>query len=900
MRLGPAAATALVARAGRGGVRVADRIDVRVGRGLAAGTRWVLARARFVVAGTLLVTVFLGIYTARNLGVNSDNVELISPELPFRKIRDAYARQFPILSNSLLVVIDAETPELARDAAARLAARLGAETDRFTEVTIPGAGPFFERHALLYRDVDEVEAFALELTRLQPVIGSLEAEPTLSNLAALMRQALPQLSDGQDPARVQPVIDRVRQAAVAVVEEYPVFVSWEEIFLQGSAIETARRRVVLAEPVLEFGALLPAGPALARIRAAVAELGLDSDTGVRVRVTGNPALNHEEMVGLFYDIAGAGVFCFLLVAAILYRALRSLRIAAAAVVTLLVGLVQTAAFATAVVGHLNLISIAFAVLFIGLGVDFAIHLGMHYAERRRDGDEHEPALVGAVSDVGASLLLCAVTTAVGFLVFVPTDYLGVAELGLIAGMGMPIIFGLTLTFFPALLSTALRPDGIDPNLPLTFRRHPGAWVARHARTVLGAALGLGAGALLFAPDLRFDSNVVDMRNPETESVQAFNDLLAARGVNSPWYVSVVAPSLEEADRLARRLETLPGVERTITLSSYVPGDQEEKREILADAAFLLDTGGGPGTPPWPGASVEEQLEALRALRDAARVAAYSEGVLATSLSALGADLDRLLSRIEEGQEPEEALARLEETLLGGFPAQVTRLRRALEPDVVTRETLPPDLTRRMLSGSGAARIQVFPRERLDRGDALEAFVGEVRAVEPTATGMAVDIVEFGRTTADSLVQALVSAVVVITALLLLIWRRVFEAGLVLLPLMLAAALTGASMVALGLPFNFANVIVLPLLLGIGVDSGIHLVQRARDAAPSPNELLGDTTARAVFYSAITTVASFGSLAFSSHRGVASLGVLLVIGIAFTVLGNLIVLPAALTLRNPKS
>jgi predicted RND superfamily exporter protein len=271
-----------------------------------------------------------------------------------------------------------------------------------------------------------------------------------------------------------------------------------------------------SRPVGYFDALLPAGAALERIRDTARDLGFTREQGVVVRVTGNPALNHEEMLGMAWDIVAGGAFCFLFVVFVLYLALRSMRLVAAAVATLVVGLVWTAAFATATVGHLNLISIAFGVLFIGLGVDFTIHFGMSYASMRREGLEHSSAALAAVDFVGSSLVLCTLTTSVGFYVFIPTDYLGVAELGLISGTGMLIILFLTLTFFPALLTSALRlPEGEAPRASLRFRSDAGKAITGHAGAVRWIALAAGVGALCLLPYSSFPSSAArrGMRTP---------------------------------------------------------------------------------------------------------------------------------------------------------------------------------------------------------------------------------------------------------------------------------------------------------------------------------------------------------------------------------------------------
>ncbi len=880
-----------------------NRIDSFLEKVIVVGVDAVRRRARVVVMGGLALTVVFGAWTAGHLGVNSDNMGLISDDLPSRLAYEQFTSRFPALDDSLLVVVDGETSELARQAAIALRDALTLRTDRFTRVYIPGGGDFFERHALLYRDLDDLDVFSAEMARMQPLIAELETDPSIQNLSSLLADGLAHVhEEGESGEEWTLVLDRVGQATVAVFEEYPVAISWEEIFLRGSNIEPPTRHTLVVDAILDPANIFLAGDALETIRETARELGFTPERGVRVRVTGNPALNYEEMLGILWSIGAAGVFCFALVALVLTLALRSFKLVAAALITLLVGLIWTATVASLTVGMLNVISIAFAILFIGLGVDFSIHLGMRYADQLRRGLSHPDSLRTAAGDVGSSLVLCAVTTAIGFYVFVPTDYRGVAELGLISGSGMFVILLLTLTFFPALLSSWLQVDPASLRSELRFRA---AWwrpFERHPGRVRAVALLAGAIGLAAVSQARFDVNVVAMRDPDSESVRTFNDLLE-NGRGSMWFVNALRPDLESAAELGNRLAELDRVDHTVTLADYVPDDQEDKLEILADVAMLLDPaasrgafGAGAALP------VQAQVDALRELYEFLDVP-WIQGKttpLAAAMRDLRGRLGVFLERVDGGGDAQAALESLESVLLAGLPDQLARLRNGLTAEPIKLESLPADLTRRMRAPDGTARLQVYPAEDLSSDHALNRFVDSVRSVAPDVVGVPVNLVEFGRVTVDSFQQAIASALLAVTALLWILWRRISDVALVMAPLLLSSVLTGATVVLLGFAFNFTNVIVLPLLLGIGVDSAIHLVHRAKSDVAERGDLLESTTARAIFYSALTTTVSFGSLALSSHLGMRSLGILLTAGMVFTVVCNLVVLPALLDLRKPRA
>ncbi|MCP5056680.1 MAG: MMPL family transporter [bacterium] len=858
--------------------------------GLVAG---VIRRPGPVIAVIALMTVLLGAYAATHLGVNTDNkTALLAEDLPFQQRARAFEEHFPVLDDSLLLVIDGESPEAGREASQRLATALEARPDLVRSVFPADADPFFEEHALLYRSVEELETFSDQLVRFQPVLGELAQSPDLATLSRVIDQAWAQGAGSQE--ELTPLLDGFGDAAVAVYEETPLRISWQDLLLRESSFRTQAHSILIVDPVLDFNALLPAGRALSEIRDTAASLGIasgaevDASHELRLRITGYPALNDEEMRGLVLDVGVAGVFSFLVVLGVLGWAFRSGVMVLASAITLIVGLVWCAAFAAFAVGRLNMASISFAVLFIGLGIDFAIHLGLHVLQRRRAGEDHTTSFIRATADVGPALLLCAVTTAVGFFSFVPTDYKGVAELGLISGMGMFVIFGLTLTLFPALLTRGLPLRNVRP-----APRHSSRRATPAPMLVLGLAAGAALLAVPAARAVRFDSNVVKIRNPKSESVTTWNDLLAS-GSGSPWYIDVLGRDLDDAERLNERLEKLELVSETRQVMDFVPADQEDKLFILEDLSLFLDvpTRSEPD-PAW--VDPAQQIEALRSLHTTlAESELWRAGRVSGSVAAFRERLGNFLERVEKEPDPAPFLEALEKSLLERFPKQLERLQVALDPSPVTLDGLPERLRERMLAKDGTARLQVFPARNLDDNEELVAFVAAVREIVPEATGLPVNLVEFARATSTSLRSALAIATGAIAALLLLLWRRPGDAILALTPMLLAGLWTVGIMGATGLPFNFVNVVVLPLLLGMGIDSGIHLVRRARTSPKIVDHLATTTTGRAVFLSSFTTLASFGSLASSAHRGVSSLGVVLVIGMTCSLAASLVVLPAWLS------
>jgi hopanoid biosynthesis associated RND transporter like protein HpnN len=880
---------------------VHDRLEERLGRALAIWVGMVQRHPWRVILAFVLTIAGSLIYAAENLGIRGDTNSLFATDVPFKVAERRYYESFPDQFENLFIVVDGATPERAASAAEALARKLRENHDDFHQVFLPGGGEFFERHAFLYLDTKDLEELADRLAKAQPYLAEISRDGSLQGIASLLARGARAVREGDvEGGQLAAMYERAAEALRARREGRPYHVSWAEVVasreLGGGDPD---RRVLLVQPALDVNDIQPARAAILAVRAAVQELGLDASSGVNVRITGNVALSFEEMDVVKNQAAASGIASLLLVALLLIGGLRSARMVLATLATLVASLLLTVGFTAIFIGHYNMISAAFAVLNIGLGVEFAIHLLMRLQEILTEGKQFDHALQETAGDVGTSLALSATTTAIGFFAFVGTEFVGVAELGVISGAGTLISFFCTMTLLPALLSLSSTARASVPFGDAVWTTRIVDLPVRHPRAVRIAALVLTIGSVLVLPRARFDNNPLNVRDPKSESVRALSDLLE-KGASSPWSMNAVAPDLASAEALAERLRQVPEVGRVITVSDFVPGDQEEKLDIIEDVALFL----GPLAPADGGAqevSVERRVGALRHLSEELRhmLRTNEDPALASSAQALAGELDAYVAALPAGSAADAELDGLQDAVLGSLPEQLRVLDAALGAGHVTLENLPQALVDQMVGDGGEVRVQIFPRENLADHASLAQFVDAVKSAVPdvSITGSAAEIVESGRSVVRSLQQALLLALVAITAILLVLsGGRVTETALVLTPLGLAAIFTAATAVLLNIPFNFADVIVLPLLLGMGVDSGIHLVHRARRTGELGIALLGTSTARAVAFSGINTIASFGTLGLATHRGLATLGQMLTLGVAYSLLTTLIVLPALIPQR----
>ncbi len=856
-------------------------------RGLTTWVHLVLRYRKLTIAIGLAAGAFCLLYAGQNLGINTDTTDMISPDLAWRQDYIAYRERFEVRDRNILIVVDADIPEHADEIAAAVADGLRQSPALYRSVFLAGSGEFFERYGLMYLSVTELEALTDRLAAAQPLLGRLQQRYDGVQFVQIIGELTEQDDQSAEGRRLYSEFAAALDAAAAA-QSYTV--SWQSL-LQGEPVATARRFVLL-QPLLDFTRARPAAEAMAGIRALLDELQAAAPDGTRIRVTGTVAMEHEELTSVTRGAGLAGLAALLMVALVLYVTLRSFVVLAISIMTLIVGLAGTAAFAAAVVGHLNLISVAFAVLYIGLGVDFILHICLRLKEVRTNGRQLDAAIVDTMAGVGSSLVICAVTTAAGFYSFIPTPFSGVSELGLISGTGMLISLIVSVTLLPAMLGQFLADADIEA---------PRSWwgarflkpVAQRPRTVVVVTLVIVLGAAILLPRASFDRNPVNLRDPNSESVLTLQEL-TADGEALPLHMVALAPDSTVASQWEVALEALPTVDDVSNLDAMVPGDQQRKLLLLEDIDILM----GPGFADFERRAVDpaEFRSALEELTT--RLAANPAPVAAATELARSVQRFLAASSTHSADEQRRGLLELESGLLTTLPRQLQRLAAGLTAGPFTRQDLPDELTSRWLAADGTELIEIAPAQDISDDVAAEQFVETVRATVTTATGLPVVYQEGGRTVVRAFQLAFAYALVMVSIILWVFLRRLTESVLVIVPVVLAAGVTAAMTVLLGWQFNFANIIALPLLLGVGVDNGIHIVHRMRTEPPADGSLLNTSTSRAVFASGLTTIASFGNLAFVSHLGMASMGQLLTLGMLVTMAATLVLLPALLTLRAP--
>jgi uncharacterized protein len=856
-------------------------------------SRWCAHHARTTLAIVLLLcATSLWLITSR-LSMNTNTAALFDQSLPFLAADNDFSKQFPQETDTLLAVIDAPSAIQAADAATALAKALRAQPDLFLHVSEPGGGRFFVKNGLLYLDAAELAEVSTSMAKAQPLLGALVADPSLRGLFRMTDLVVDGALRGESGVEAAaPTLLRTAEALDNAIAGKAAGLDWNALFSQGSdAAANAARSFVMTRARLDPDAILQGEKPIEAMRAAAKTLGLTADNGYTVRLTGSVALDHEEFGTIETGVTLSGLISIVLIMVIVFLALRFGRLVFATLATLLVGFVLAAGWAAISVGELNLISVAFAVMFLGLAVDFGIQFCMRLREQRFQTGDAAAALESSIHITAAPLLMAGLATALGFFAFLPTDYKGVADLGIIAGGGIFIAYMLTVTLLPALVS--LLPPGPETKpAGYQFTKGFNRWLIANRTKVLALAALVSALALAALPWLRFDFDPLKLKDQSTESVQTLMELINDP-LSAPYTMNVLVEDEAAARALTARLQKLPSVDKALSLFDLVPQDQENSRLQLDDLAFTL----GPALDaPQPAVVTGTDIRAA-SKQTRAKLAEYLDqprgsGTMVNASDRLARALDKLL-RLKDDQQ----LLAVSGRLLSGFPQAHATLIDALSPQTVALSDVPPDVQKNWIAADGRTRVQIFPKTKQYDVSHLQGFVEDVRRIAPSAIGPPLTIVESGKIVIQAFILASLLAMIGTALLLFFTLRKISDVLRTLAPLLMAGIWTLGACAALGFPITFANIIGLPLLLGIGITYPVYhiIAWRAGD-----EELLSSPMARGVFFSALTTMAAFGTLALSNHPGTAGMGLLLSLALTFALAATYLVLPALLGKAPPEA
>ncbi|MDD2335608.1 MAG: MMPL family transporter [Geobacteraceae bacterium] len=893
----------------------------------------VIARFPLVLVIFALVLSALSIvYTRNNLEFLTGRDDLMPKNSQFHRDYREYRQEFGD-QEDIVVVIESDDPEKAGRFGQELYERLMKKREVFREVFYPNGLPFFQKNGLLFMPYDDLVALRDNLVKAKPILQELSASPSVQTLFTSLTSQMdsymattPGSPGSQEQlASLTFMLEKLGTGFEQFSKPGGGAFSLDSFFLgsgsdgkESALAKAARQQIITILPVKDSGSFVPAEKAIAAVRAELKTVAADpSFAGVKAGLTGVPVLEYEEMATSQRDITVATILSVVLTIILLLFAFRGIGNAFAAMVSLLVAIALSFGMATLVVGHLNILSMVFAVMLIGIGIEYGIQIVLRYQEELGKGRQRLESLKTALNRNVWAIVMAAATVAAAFLTFAFTDFKGVAELGIIAAIGIVICVLVTFTVLPAMLLIPIkygkknRKVGAaanhfsmvsDSTEPSAIRRIIKTVLFGYPRIVLAVSILLCLLSLYPLSRVVFDYNLMNLQAKGLESVTYAYKLMRS-SENSGYFAVAMAHSPEEAASRAKALETLPTVDHVVSIASFIPEDQDRKLALLADLrSQLADIKSEPYQEDLQVMELPAVFEKFRETVERFVQRLEREKLPEAKPAAhFLAILDNFFAGLEK-EKDRNALGMLRDfqgNLLADFPEKIQTLKNSLNAAPVSPADIPEELRKRFVGATGKYLLQIAPKKEIFDRVPLEAFLKDVRKVEPNATGEPVMVYESMTIMRDSYRGAFLYAFLAIVLILLITFRSFRYALIGLVPLVVGVLFMVSGMWLFGINFNSANIIVMPLVLGIAVDSGIYIINRFRREGETGYEVVTSSTGRGVFYNTLTIMISFGALMVARHQGVFSIGAIMTLGMVACQIAFIITLPAVLALFGEK-
>ena len=866
---------------------------------------FVASYPKSILGFALLISLMSVLYTVQKMEFLTGRDDLMPRNAAFQVDYRDYRNEFGD-QEEIVAVLESDDAEKSTRAADALHVRVSKDKDLYREIFYPGGLPYFRKNGLLFMPLEEIKGLRSTLTMAAPVLKDLAAAPSVQTLFTSLTSQI-------DGYLASPNPDSLKSLTFMLSTLDQGFKGFDgktsalsmDSFLKGSGagsssmLENAgKQQVITLRPIKEEGSFVASEKSIAAARAALDEiLARPEFIGVSGGLTGVPVLEYEEMATGQRDIELATILSLSLTVLLLLFAFRGILNVIAAMTSLLVGICLSFGFATLAVGHLNILSMVFAIMLIGLGIEYGIQVVLRYQEELRKGAEGVRAIEIGLSANIRTIIMAAATVALAFATFAFTDFKGIAELGIIAAGGVVICVISTFTVLPAML-ILLERFRSDSSVPVT----PAAKYSfllplfSNPRTVIAVTVVLSLLCIYPTLKTRFDYNLMNLQAKGLQSVEYAYKLMRSKE-NSGYFAAVTARDTAEALQLTQRLEKLPAVDHVVSLATLVPDQQEAKLAELHALRRIMDQ-----VNPLP---YEENLQVMELptvfenFRDRVnRLKLALEETNAPEAKSVGnflGTLDNFFASLEK-EKNNNALGMLREfqgSMFAELPGKLAMMKESLNASSVTEADIPEQLRQRFIGTSGKLLLQVAPKNEIFEREPLEEFVSQVKSVVPHATGEPIMVYESLTILRDSYLRAFGYAFIGIAVILLINFKSIRYALLGSLPLAAGLLLMVGAMWLAGVTFNSANIIVLPLILGVGIDSAIYIINRYRQGDETPAQVAMSSSGIGVFLNALTILFSFGALMVAHHQGVFSIGAVMSFGMVASVAVFLAFLPALL-------
>lgn len=862
-----------------------------------------------VLTIALALSIISVIYTVKNMEFLTGRDDLMPRNATFQKDYREYRAAFGD-QEEVVVVVEADDPTLVTRFSDALYGRLIQEKRLFVDLLYPGGMPYFRQNGLLFMPLEELQAMNHTLSMAAPVLKDLAASPSVQTLFSSLTTQIDDYLQKPSPDKLQRLtfmLTTLDKGFAGFDGKSPVLSM--DSFLKGSGngkpsmLEHAGKQQIIAiRPLKEQDSFVPAEKAIKKVREELSVLLKKAEfKGVAAGLTGVPVLEYEEMATSQNDMEKATLLSLTLTVILLLVAFRGWLNTLAAMVSLIVGICISFGFATLSVGHLNILSMAFAIMLIGLGIEYGIQVVLRYQEELRGGLPQITAIERGVAGNLRAVTMAAATVALAFATFAFTDFKGIAELGIIATGGIVICVAATFTVLPAMLVllSNYQKEVVTPRTELA--QNP--WLQslfRHPGVVASVTMALALLCLYPLSRMEFDFNMMNLQAKGLEPVRYAHKLMKSKE-NAGYFGVAIANDRGEAASLTKRLEALSSVDHVVSLPALVPDRQPEKLALLASLQRTLAD-----VKPVP---YQEDLRPMElppvfeGFRDRVeKLKLKLEGTQQPETKPVAAfllTLDTFFAGLEKEKDGNALgmLREFQDSMFAQLPEKLTMLKESLQARPVSEADIPLPLKKLFVAQDGRLLLQIVPKHEIFDKAPLAEFVGQIKSVAPHATGEPVSVYESFRILQESYLKAFLYAFAGIVLILLATFRSLKLTLVGVLPLAAGLLLMVGGMWLFGLKFNVANVIVMPLLLGVGIDSAIYILARYRREGETPLQVVTRSAGVGVFLNALTILFSFGALMVARHQGVFSIGAVMSLGMTAIVLAFLVFLPALLLLLD---
>ena len=859
------------------------------------------SHARVIVVIAALVALITGIFAAATLTLNANLDDLVSEELDYHKRYIEFLEEFGD-EEYLYVVVDAgEDLPKAKRFVETLGERLKGVPD-LKEVLWKIDNPALEKNFLLYMTEEQLEGLSAMTARGPFAVGNIAQWRGFSPLVGALAGRIAEPVSTEDEAELSQgftFIDTLlgdMTAALGGERAYEsrlqaLFFGDGDTFDTDGFLKNGDLLFLLIMPDKDFSTLEVIAKPLEEIRRAIAETK-GQFPGIDAGLTGRPVLAADEIMTSDRDMTRATIIAIILVGIIFILFFRSISRPLLAMASLVMGIAWTFGFVALLYGELNLLSIVFAIILVGAAIEYAIHIVARYQEELAlDGDVSR-AISVALSTAGRSDLTSALTTAAAFLTITWTDFSALAQLGVIAAAGILFCLIAMLLVLPAMLSLRDRrrsAQELKGVRPFTMPRL-GALYRRPGWLFAGAAL-LTIVVVPFATRTGFDNNLLNLQAEGLESVR-YENLILEKSSETTWFARAVADTAEESKRLAEAFKKLPSVRRVDDVERILPVDQAAKAaKVERMAPAFEDLSFQPASTTVDAQGLKSALGRLIAGIEKLEAQAFTGG----RIDAVE-ELERFLTKAVQLRDAiekatPEGLARLgrfQRDFFDDLHRHLEILATGMQPTALTLGDLPPELVSRYVSPRGRYGLMIYPKENIWDPVALKTFIDDIRSVDAQALGTPIEVYESGKLMRETFLRSAVLAFFVICILVWIDFRSWRGVILAVAPLVIGTAWLVGFMGIFSIPFNMANFFAIPILIGIGVDFGVHMTHRLlRDRSFSA---CSSSTGKGVVLTAIANAIGFGAMMIAQHRGIASLGQIMAIGCVMILAATLIAMP----------